>query len=161
MNKFPLFFVFVLTAGISCTNQTADKQKELALKEKELALKEKKLMEREVAVKASTDTITKTVTNELSNVENLIGYWFVPHAAFVNIRFYRNGKFIFKDYNATLDKNEPLQGNFQLDKGVLTLLYDDRPKQIFKFYRGDKPDDNFYFEKGSYYFVKGENGSDD
>jgi hypothetical protein len=168
MKKAPLLLAVTLSAIFGCTNPSTDKQKELELKEKELALKEQelKLRERETTIHSrpvthdSTNTTIKAKADELSNVDNLIGYWFVPHVAFINIRFYRNEKFIFKDYNATLDKDESLQGTYQLDKGTLTLYYDDRPKQKFKFYRSDKGDYNYYIKNNSHSFVKGENGYD-
>jgi hypothetical protein len=168
MKKVPLLLAVTLSAIFGCTNPSTDKQKELELKEKELALKEQelKLQERETTIQSrplnhdSTNTTLKVKTGKLSNVENLIGYWFVPHVAIINIRFYRNGRFDFKDYNAILDKDENLQGTYQLDKGILTLFYNDRPKQKFKFYRSDKGDDNYYIKNNSHYFVKGENGYD-
>lgn len=168
MKKAPLVFAVTLSAIFGCTNPSTDKQKELELKEKELALKEQelKLREKETTIQSrtvtfdSTNTTLKSKTDKLSDVENLIGYWFVPHVAIINIRFYRNGKFDFKDYNATLDKDENLQGTYQLDKGILTLFYNDRPKQNFKFYRGDKGDVNYYIKNNSHYFVKGANGYD-
>lgn len=153
------------TILISCGNGQSDKQKELELKEKELLLKEKELKLKEESLALKSDQSTKDGTeskknNELSNVENLIGYWFYPHAAMVNISFDRNGRFEFNDYNSTLEKEELLTGTYKLENGMLTLLYDDRPKQSFKFYKGERGDNNYYIKKSGYYFVKGENGYD-
>ncbi len=168
MKKILLFFTISLTAFISCNNSSTDKQKELALKEKELALKEQelKLKEKENITQDTSPTQVSTIdstqiqTDESSNVENLIGYWFIPHGATINIQFNRDGRFIFNDYNMTLEKDETLQGSYQLEKGTLTLLYDDRPKQKFRFYKGEKGDKNYYIKKSGYYFVKGVNGYD-
>lgn len=152
-----IIFLVVSMVLISCGNGQSEKQKELELKEKELLLKEKelKLQEESLQQKAA-----QTKNNELSNVENLIGYWFVPHGATVNIRFSRNGRFEFNDYNSALEKEELLTGTYKLKNGTLILLYDDRPKQSFKFYKGEKGDENYYIKKSDYYFVKGENGYD-
>ena len=96
-----------------------------------------------------------------SSIENLLGYWFIPHNATINIQFYRNKKFVFNDYNSVQEKDEKLTGTFTLKGSVLTLLYDDRPQQKFKFYKGAAGDTNYYIKSfgsgGSYYFVKGEN----
>lgn len=157
------FMLFTLTY---CNNSDNQKQKELELKEKELLLKEKELGLKEVEQtkqnqipKSESISQKATGTNELSNIENLIGYWFTPHGATVNIRFNRNGRFEFNDYNSSLEKEELLTGEFKLQNGTLTLMYDDRPKQNFKFYKGESGDDNYYIKKNGYYFVKGENGN--
>lgn len=152
MTKALHLFVVAAITFLSCTNSSADKQKEAALKEKEATVQDSP------AIPPSADTAAKAKTGGSSNVENLIGYWFVPHGATINIRFTRDGRFVFNDYNTTLAKDETLRGTYRLDGGTLTLLYDDRPKQAFKFYKGDKGDDNYYIKKSGYYFVKGENG---
>jgi hypothetical protein len=164
--KRQIILLFIILTGLtSCNN--SKKQKELELKEKELSLREQelKLKEKENTVQSNTSQTTvdktqPTKNDQLSNVENLIGYWFVPHGATINIKFNRDGKFEFNDYNVTLEKDELLKGTYQLENGVLTLLYEDRPKQKFKFYKGEKGDDNYYIKKTGYYFVKGENGYD-
>ncbi len=160
-----LLAILLIAMLCNCNNADDTKQKELELKEKEWALKEKKLEQKEqtpAAVIAPQEaSVSKTATentNPLSDIENVIGNWFVPHAATTNIKFMRDGRFEFNDYNENLAKDELLTGTFTLENGNLSLLYDDRPKQNFKFYKGDKGDDNFYIRRGSYYFVKGENG---
>ncbi len=156
---------FVTIIGCNGTNNS--KEKELALKEKELLLKEKELSLKEAEQNTPkpeprvNDTLAKPKPsiNQLSNLENLIGNWFVPHAAVINIKFNRNGRFEFNDYNTILEKDEFLTGEYKLSDGVLTLMYDDRPKQNFKFYKGEGKDNNYYIKKEGYYFVKGENGN--
>ena len=166
--KFKSFIFLALIIFVSgCNNSNSDKQRELELKERELALKEKELSLKQndnVGLKANSivDSPDEKVVelNQLSNIENILGNWFIPHAGMMNIKFARDGRFEFNDYNSNLEKDELLSGTFQLENGVLTLFYDDRPKQKFKFYKGADGDSNFYI-KGSngYYFVKGENGN--
>lgn len=91
---------------------------------------------------------------QLKDSSIIVGYWFVPHSAKVNIHFYENGRFEFNDYNLSLDKYEHLVGSYKLVDSVLTLFYIDRPKQSFKFYKDD--DDNYYIKKRGYYFAKGD-----
>ena len=165
--KFKSFALLALIALIfGCNNPNLDKQRELDLKEKELDLKEKELL-----LKQEDNNVLKDNSlvdspepelieaNQLSNIENILGNWFIPHAGMINIKFIRDGSFEFNDYNSNLGKEELLTGTFQLENGTLTLLYNDRPKQKFNFYKGTEGDSRFYI-KGSngYYFIKGENG---
>lgn len=159
-----LAFTLLLIAISSCKNSNNEKQIELELKERELILKEKELSIKEAQKKEKITTSQNSIFKEnskidgnLSNIENLIGYWFTPHAAIVNIRFNRSGRFEFNDYNTSLEKDELLIGEYKLENGTLTLKYDDRPKQKFKFHKGISGDENYYIEKSGYYFVKGEN----
>ncbi len=92
--------------------------------------------------------------NGKSDSQNLIGFWFQPHSAFLNIKFYPNGRFEFNDYNLKLDKEELLKGRYYLKGSSLVLVYDDRPKQSFNFIKGKGGDKNFYIKKKGYYFVK-------
>ena len=166
--KFKSFALLVLIALIfGCNNSNLDKQRELDLKEKELALKEKELLLKQEDNNKALKDNSKVDSpepelikaNQLSNIENILGNWFIPHAGMMNIKFSRDGSFEFNDYNLNLGKEELLTGTFQLENGTLTLLYNDRPKQKFKFYKGTEGDSRFYI-KGSngYYFIKGENG---
>jgi len=88
------------------------------------------------------------------------GCWFVPHNAGVNLRFSENSNFKFEDFDK--DKGEvTFTGKYLLDGHNLWLLFNDKPKQKFYFYKGDGADDNYYL-KGyplkttTYYFVHGE-----
>jgi|GEM_PF-2830904 len=147
--------LIIISLLISCNTSTnSDRQKELELKVSELSNSLKMSQKSSAAVNYQNNRI-----NELSNIEKIIGYWFTPHCDTMNIRFYRNGHFEFNDYNSTLEKEELLTGTYKLVNGVLSLMYDDRPKQNFKFYKGEKGDLNYYIKKGGYYFVKGENGN--
>jgi hypothetical protein len=62
-------------------------------------------------------------------------------------------------FDRASEKEELLTGEFILQNGTITLMYDDRPKQNFKFYKGESGDDNYYIKKNGYYFVKGENAN--
>jgi len=155
-----LLLVFI---AVACNESASDSNKELALKEKEIALKEKELELKEKsdeaemaepAAEPSEEEASPAQPNELSNKEMPIGNWFKPGEATVNIKFYRNGRFEFNDYNSVKEEEELLEGDYELKDGTLTLKYDDSPGQKFKFY---KDGTEFYIKKGSYYFVKGDN----
>jgi hypothetical protein len=163
--KLLLFIIFSIFI-ISCNSTNDTKQKELELKERELTLKEKELAQKEKSELSQNtvqavpiEKVQSSGINQLSNVDNLIGNWFMPHSATINIKFNRDGRFEFNDYNSSLEKEEMLTGAFQLENGSLILLYDDRSKQNFRFYKGENGDANYYIKKGEYYFVKGENGN--
>jgi hypothetical protein len=157
MTKKNLVTLICLILLVGC-NTNSTKEKELALKEKELELKEKELNQKKITDSIAAKSTQSTVSIESSNIEKLIGYWFTPHAATVNIRFYRNKTFVLNDYNSTLDKEEKLTGTFDLTGNTLTLLYEDRAKQKFTFYKGEGDDDNYYIKNPGNYFVKGESG---
>ncbi len=154
-----IYLFAILAFFLSCKNEISQKEKELQLKEKELELKEKELSLKENENSKSVNE-TKSVTEitEDSNIENVIGNWFIPHNATVNIKFSRNGKFVFNDYNSQTEQDEILTGEFKVESGIITLLYDDRAKQKFKIKKETNGDTNYYITKGDdYYFVKGEN----
>lgn len=88
--------------------------------------------------------------------EELIGYWFTPHAATINIQFFEDGHFILNDYNVKTEQEEQLTGMFSLEAEKLTLNYNDRPSQSFRFYKGEENDGNYYIKNPGNYFVKGE-----
>lgn len=131
--------------------------------------------ERENQIRSQNDIITKiessienikatlnnlqsaSISVEDYKVEELIGCWFVPHSATINIKFERNGRFKFNDYNSQLQVEETLRGSWELSGSSLSLLYDDRPKQNFQFHKGKNGDTNYYIEKSGYYFVKSGN----
>ena len=103
---------------------------------------------------SSTENVSKT-QNIDPKFELLIGTWFVPHDAGINITFDRDTTFVFNDFNTKLLKDEVLRGKFQLKPDKLILIYNDRPQQIFNFKKGKGIDDNYYITKGkNYYFVK-------
>ena len=148
-----IFLLAILSFFLSCKDENSQKEKELLIKKKELELKEKELLLNE-----KENLKLTTEINEPLNIENVIGNWFIPHNATVNIKFTRDGRFIFNDYNSQTEQDEVLTGEFKVEKDIITLLYDDRPKQKFKIAKGTNGDTNYYITKGDdYYFVKGEN----
>lgn len=147
-----IYLLTILSFFLSCKNENSQKEKESQLKEKELLLKENENPKEKSERKSATEII------EVSNVENVIGNWFIPHNATVNIKFTRDGRFVFNDYNSQTEQEEVLTGEFKVKSGVITLLYDDRARQKFKIKKGTNGDTNYYITKGNdYYFVKGEN----
>jgi len=159
----PLILLLFVLAG--CNGSGTEQVKESNSKEAEPAVEVKETPEKpeaEEAGKSEKEEKSETAEkkpapakdNELSNVENLLGNWFKPHEASINIKFYRDGRFEFNDYNSQKDEEELLEGKYELKNGTLTLMYDDRPKQNFKFYRDGG---QYYIKKGEYYFVKGDN----
>lgn len=106
------------------------------------------------SVVLKNDTIA---SQEEQSKENncLIGKWFMPHIADINITFYQNRTFIFNDFNSKTETMEVLKGTFELNGENLILRYNDRQQQIFKLKKGKGADDNYYITKGkNYYFVK-------
>jgi hypothetical protein len=92
---------------------------------------------------------------QVSEVDCLIGKWFIPHVAFINITFYEDSTFVFNDFNRETEEEEVLRGTFELNGNKLILKYNDRPQQTFKFSKKYEEDDNYYITKGkNYYFVK-------
>ena len=102
-------------------------------------------------------SITQTNSKRFSFItpeEYILGCWFQPHAAFIQMKFRRNGQFEFNDYNSITDKEEVLKGHYSILGTTLTLFYNDRPKQKFRYYKGSKSDTNYYIKNGGYYLVK-------
>lgn len=101
------------------------------------------------------DTI-KGGKSQNTKVEHcLIGKWFIPHAADINITFNKDRTFVFNDFNIKTEEIEVLHGTFELNGNNLILKYDNKPQQTFKFEKGKGADDNYYITKGEkYYFVK-------
>ncbi|MDP4206739.1 MAG: hypothetical protein Q8859_12180 [Bacteroidota bacterium] len=107
----------------------------------------------------STVTLNDTIkSDKLQNTKfehYLVGNWFIPHSADINITFNEDGAFVFNDFNIKTEEIEVLHGTFELTGNKLILKYDDRPQQTFKFEKGKGADDNYYITKGkNYYFVK-------
>ncbi len=163
-NKLRILLGISLILMAGCNNPSSDKQEEPTSGQGDSAATQS-AVDTTVKVQSLPDTVpvsdttkktAQTPTDELSNPANLLGTWFVPHGATINIKFTSDGRFVFNDYNSKLQKDEVLKGTYTLEKGTLTLNYDDRPKQRFKFYKGKKGDDNYYITKEGYYFVKGD-----
>ena len=102
----------------------------------------------------STTHINSKNISFITPKEYILGCWFQPHAAFIQMKFRRDGQFEFNDYNNILDKKEVLRGHYSITGTLLTLFYNDRPKQNFRYYKGSKGDTNYYIKNGGYYLVK-------
>jgi hypothetical protein len=83
---------------------------------------------------------------------DIVGKWFIPHIADINIIFYKDTTFLFKDYNEKLDKEEQLQGKFELKGDKLTLYYYDRKPQVFHYSKRGTDHVNYYITKGNNYY---------
>ncbi len=88
------------------------------------------------------------------------GCWFVPHNSEINIRFSEYSNFRFHDIDST-EREVIITGKYLLDGHNLWLIYDDRPKQKFYFYKTDGPDGHFVIrgyplETSEYHFVHGD-----
>jgi hypothetical protein len=87
------------------------------------------------------------------------GCWFVPHNSDVNIKFSEYSNFTFHDLDSS-GKEEIIQGKYLLDGGNLWLIYNDRPKQKFSFYKTEGADPHFVIhatslESSDLHFVHG------
>ena len=87
------------------------------------------------------------------------GCWFVPHNSDVNIKFSEYSNFLLHDLDSN-GKEQTIQGKYLLDGGNLWLIYNDRPKQKFSFYKTDGTDPHFVIrssapETSALHFVHG------
>jgi hypothetical protein len=149
-----LSFLFISGCDNSKKEKEPPEKEKISEVKKDSAEKEDEIDIEAASVKADdyyqNDTLSET------GQEKIVGCWFVPHSATINIRFSQNGEFEFNDYNDQLEKSELLTGKFRLSDKTLILFYSDRPKQKFSFTRGKGADDNYYIKNSSgYYFVKG------
>lgn len=101
------------------------------------------------------DTIKGDKSQNIKLEYLLIGNWFRPHVADVNITFNKDRIFVFNDFNVKTEKIEVFHGIYELNGNDLILKYDNKPQQTFKFEKGKGIDDNYYITRGEkYYFVK-------
>lgn len=68
----------------------------------------------------------------------LIGKWFIPHAADINITFNKDSTFVFNDFNIKTGEIEVLHGKYELNGNKLILKYDGKSRQIFKFKKRER-----------------------
>ena len=88
------------------------------------------------------------------------GCWFVPHNSQVNIRFSDYSNFQFHDIDSS-EREIVINGKYLLDGHNLWLIYNDRPKQKFYFYKTEGADEHFVIraypiETSEYRFVHGD-----
>jgi hypothetical protein len=99
------------------------------------------------------DAVCQQNSANSKNLETfIIGKWFMPHSADINITFNSDKTFIFNNYNVKKNGNEILTGTYRLEGMKLILIYSNLPRQIFYF---KKDSSGFYYiKKGAYHFVK-------
>lgn len=103
--------------------------------------------------------IEKNEMGKLINEEDLIGFWFQPRFAEDNIKFLRNGTFVFYRYNSVLDVREKLEGTYKIENNTVNLFYTDRSKEVFHADFEDR-DSSWRIENKENNFVKGVDGYD-
>ncbi len=90
----------------------------------------------------------------------MIGCFFFPHSADINIRFYEDGSFVFHDFDPDSGSIVTRRGWFHLTDSSLVMTYlTNTPEDRFRFYRGrlgTADSLNYYLSKPQYYFVKTE-----
>jgi hypothetical protein len=93
----------------------------------------------------------KQIRSKSSNPKILVGCWWHPHSATIQIHFSKNGTFVFNDVDDTT-----LKGKYYLNNGVITLSYYDRKPQSFylKYYMDSEGKPSFEIYKKGYAFVK-------
>ncbi len=87
------------------------------------------------------------------------GCWFVPHNSQVNLKFSDYSNFEFHDIDSNA-REVVITGKYLLDGHNLWLIYNNRPKQKFYFYKTDGADEHFVIrgyplETSEYHFVHG------
>ena len=146
--------IFIISLFSSCGSGSDTKARELELKERELELKEKELQLKADSSSAVAPSGSNTPATNETSIERLLGYWYMPEHPDVDVRFFRDMRFEMNDLDAD-KKPEHLEGSFELSGSTLKLLYNDRPKQSFRFYKG--PGTQYFIESKDILFVKGEN----
>ena len=87
--------------------------------------------------------------------DTLIGCWAAIRDGNITISFSKDSTFEFFDYNSKLKEHEFLTGRFELNNNMLTLSYNDRPKQRFTFKRDSQSNNEYRITNSSgYYFLK-------
>jgi hypothetical protein len=93
----------------------------------------------------------KQIRSKSSNPKILVGCWWYPHSATIQIHFSKNGTFVFNDVDNTI-----LKGKYYLNQGTITLSYYDRKPQNFylKYHIDSEGKPYFEIYKKGYSFVK-------
>ena len=146
------FFIFLLTIT-ACNNQRKEKdsvQKERSIEEKRDSIKKEDESYKDAGIKSDD-----YYDNFESPFDTLIGCWTAIRKGNITITFSKDSTFEFYDYNDKSKEEELLTGRFELSNDVLTLFYDDRPKQRFKFKRDPEANNQYRITNtGGYYFIK-------
>lgn len=64
--------------------------------------------------------------------EQAIGCWVMSARDGESLQLNRDGSFSFNDYNSQTKAFENLRGSWKQNINRVTLMYDDRPQQVFK-----------------------------
>lgn len=149
------FLLFI----VSCRDD--NRESNLKSKESELPVKQELRGARGDSIDEKMDVVATSVKAEdyYKNLEDpfdtLIGCWIAIREGNITITFSKDSTFEFYDYNAKLKTEELLKGRFELDGAILTLRYNDRPKQRFAFKRDPRSHNEFRITNTSgYYFLK-------
>lgn len=146
LNTISIFLLTISILGINCNSEKTTSTPSKVLPKKES----------DSLITSTNSTIPLEEKTENDTYDELIGYWFTPHAATINIQFFEDSHFILNDYNTQIEQEEQLSGVYSLEAEKLTLNYNDRPSQSFRFYKGEENDGNYYIKNPGNYFVKGE-----
>lgn len=96
----------------------------------------------------SQETLSTT-----SDASILVGCWWMPHMATIHIHFKNDGTFLFHD------DSEDLKGKYYLNKGVISLSYNDRAAQsfyLFYYFIDSVQKFEIYSYNKEYHFIKDE-----
>jgi hypothetical protein len=89
-----------------------------------------------VEVKDSKIVNHQKDTNNVSvfNNDSIVGHWFQPHAAMINITFSKNGKFEFNTFDSKTMQDEKLTGIYSVEgqKVILKITNSERKEDFFE-----------------------------
>jgi len=68
--------------------------------------------------------------------EQTIGCWVMASKPGENLQLNRDGSFTFNDYNNSTKAFENMYGTWKQNVNKVTLMYDDRPQQVFTLAKG-------------------------
>lgn len=140
--------IFMIIFLQACNNQ---KEKPAVNQTSQDSLHEQDKIDLEAASVKSDDYYD----NFESSLDTLIGCWAAVREGNITITFSKDSTFEFYDYNSKLKEIELLTGRFELNDNILTLFYNDRPKQKFNFERDSESNNEYRITNSSgYYFFK-------
>lgn len=87
------------------------------------------------------------------NNDSIVGHWFQPHAAMINITFSKNGKFEFNTYDNKTMQDEKLTGIYSVEgqKVILKITNSERKEDFFDIKTNEG---GYYLEKTGFYLIK-------
>lgn len=95
------------------------------------------------------------VMHSSAQKRKLLGYWYIPKSQ-VNVRFYPNKKFEYNDYDSARNRSQKFTGKYTLKGSDVTLQFDDKSRQLFKFYKTGPGTKNYSLKKENDLFIKDE-----